>query len=185
MSSYEQENRNRLINLIDQISTDLNPEGWTHVGSLAVGGLLSVGFSQKGPYLLVVSSSGRSVIHCKTGEKIERDYEQYAGLSDLGLHCQGIGVVEGETIPLCGINGGGLPLTNKAGEGLEIVSPRWPESYLILSKPFKSALIPGHQSECKIIYTEHIRACGFSWCGNYIVAACGSDLDLWSRVPEL
>lgn len=185
MSSYQQENRIRLINLIQQISSDKNPEGWVHVGSVAVGGLFSVGFSQKGPYLLVVSSSGRSVIHCKTGEKIERDYEQYAGLSDLGLHCQGIGVTEGELISLCGINGGGLPLSNKAGESLEIVSPMWPESHLILCKPLKSALVPGHQSECKIIYTDYIRACGFSWCGNYIVAACGSDLDIWSRLPGL
>ncbi|MCQ2032292.1 hypothetical protein, partial [Stutzerimonas zhaodongensis] len=155
MSSYRTDNRDRLIKLIDQISVDKQPEGWTHVASIAVGGLLSVGFSQQGAYLLVVSSSGRSVIYCKTGEKVERDYEEYAELSDLGLHCRGIGVIADEVISLCGINGGGLPLTNRAGEGLEVVSPEWPESHLILSKPFKSALIPGHQSDCKIIYTDH------------------------------
>lgn len=185
MSSYLADNRQRLIKLIGQISVDKQPEGWTHVASIAVGGLLSVGFSRKGAYLLVVSSSGRSVIYCKTGEKIERDYDECAGLIELGLHCQGIGVIRDEVVALCGISGGGLPLTNRAGEGLEVVSPEWPESHLILCKPFKSALMPGHQSDCKIIYTDHLRAYGFSWCGNYIVAACGSDLDIWSRESEL
>lgn len=79
MNSLRENNRKRLIRLIDQIPVDENPEGWSHIASIAVGGLLSVGFSQKGPYLLVVSSSGRSVVHCDTGEKIERDYEEYAG----------------------------------------------------------------------------------------------------------
>jgi len=185
MNSLREDNRKRLIRLIDQIPVDENPEGWTHIASIAVGGLLSVGFSQKGPYLLVVSSSGRSVVRCDTGEKIERDYEEYAGLSELGLHCQGIGVIADEVIPLCGIQGGGLPTGNIAGEGLALVSPDWPENSLILSKPFKNALIEGHQADCTVIYRDHVRAFGFSWCGNYIVAACSSDLDLWSRKSKL
>ena len=94
-------------------------------------------------------------------------------------------MIADEVISLCGIQGGGLPTGNIAGEGLELVSPDWPENSLILSKPFKNALIEGHQADCTVIYKDHVRAFGFSWCGNYIVAACGSDLDLWSRKSKL
>ena len=185
MNTYKEENRKRLIQLIDKLSFEKEPEGWTHVTTMAVGGLESVGFSQLGPYLLVVSSAGRGLINCETGEKRARDYEAYAGLSKVGLHCQGIGVTADELIQLSGISGGGLPLGNSAGDCLEVVHPDWPESNLILSKSFKSPLVPGHQSDCRIIYVEHLRAYGFSWCGNYIVAACGSDLDLWARKSKL
>lgn len=132
-----------------------------------------------------MSSAGRSVINCETGEKIARDYEAYAGLSKAGLHCQGIGVIAEELVQLSGIYGGGLPLGNRGGDCLEVVHPDWPEDTLILSPSFKSPLVPGHQSDCRVIYVEHLRAYGFSWCGNYIVAACGSDLDLWARISKL
>ncbi|MEA9589708.1 hypothetical protein VC279_20275 [Xanthomonas sp. WHRI 10064A] len=181
MSSSKEKNRGRLIELISQIPAKKSPEGWGHVASIAVGGLACVGFSRELPCLLVVSSSGRGVIDCKTGEKVERDYEENVGLDKHGLHCQGVGIIKDEIISLGGLYGGGLPLSNEAGESLDVVSPEWPESYLILSKPNKSLFFEGHQSGCTIMYTGYLRAYGFSWCGNYIVAACSSDLDIWSR----
>jgi hypothetical protein len=185
MSSYKEENRKRLIALVNSIKANKNPNGWKYVTSIAVGGLLSVGFSEKGCYLMVVSSQGRGVINCETGEKVARDDEPYEGLSENNLTCFGIGPIEGEEIKLCGLNGGGLPQATSNGEMLELVAPNWPEYDLILCQNYKSALVPGHQNECSIIYTEHVRAFGFSWCGNFIVAACGSDLDLWRRETKL
>ncbi len=32
---------------------------------------------------------------------------------------------------------------------------------------------------------DQLRGFGFSWCGNYIVAACGSDFDIWQRIEKL
>lgn len=182
---HKEENRARLIGLIEQIEFDKQPEGWTHVASIATGSLWGVGFSRRGPYLLVVSSAGRGLIDCRSGEKLARDYQEYAGLSDSGLQCQGIGVIADEPVVISGLYGGGLPMSNRAGETLEVVSPDWPQSALILGKPGKHPLMRGHQAECRIIYVEHLRAYGFSWCGNYIVATCGSDLDLWSRNVRL
>ena len=181
MSSYKEDNRKRLIGLLSSIKASKNPSGWKHVASIAVGGLLAVGFSKKGSYLLVVSSQGRGVINCDTGEKVGRDDEPYEGLSDNNLICLGTGPIEGEEVTLSGLNGGGMPQTTSKGESLEPVAPNWPEYDLILCQNHKSALVPGHQSECTKIYTEHVRAFGFSWCENYLVAACGSDLDLWRR----
>lgn len=185
MDSYHKKNRMRLLGMIEQISEERNPKGWQHITSIAVGGLLSVGFSQDGPYLLVVSTAGRSVINCDNGEKIARDYEEYAGLDKYGLHCQGIGVLENELIFLCGIDGGGLPTSNEGGESLELVSPNWPLNSLILSESFKHPFSQGDQEYCKIIYTDYVRAYGFSWCGNYIVAASSSDLNIWKRESKL
>jgi hypothetical protein len=185
MSTYKEENRQRLVNLLRQVKSSKEPEGWKHVTSMAIGGLLSVGFSEKSNYLLVVSSQGRGLVDCESGEKIARDEEPYEGLSDHNLYCEGIGPVKNETIKLCSYNGGGLPQSNSAGESLELVAPEWPEYDLILCGNYKNALIPGDQSYCTKIYSEYIRAFGFSWCGNYIVAACGSDIDLWKRVTKL
>lgn len=181
MSSYKEENRKRLIGLLSNIKEDKNPEGWKHVASIAVGGLLSVGFSKNGSYLLVVSSQGRGVIDCDTGQKVGRDDKPYEGLSDHNLSCLGIGPIENEEVALCGLTGGGMPQTTSRGESLELVAPNWPEYDLILCQHHKNALVPGHQSDCAKIYTEHVRAYGFSWCGNYLVAACASDLDVWKR----
>lgn len=185
MSSYKEDNRKRLIGLLSSIKEGKTPIGWKHVASIAVGGLLSVGFSKQGSYLLVVSSQGRGVINCDTGEKVARDDEPYEGSSDNELTCLGIGPIEGEDVPLCGLNGGGMPHTTSKGESLVLVAPNWPEYDLILCQNYKDPFVDGHQNECTKIYTEHVRAFGFSWCSNYIVAACGSDLDLWKRETKL
>jgi hypothetical protein len=186
MLSYKQKNRKRLIKLLGHIKFDKNPNGWEHVTSMAVGGLLNVGFSKnKTSLLLVISSTGRSIVDCTTGLRVERDYEKYVGLDEYGLTCIGIGVLKDECITISGPHGGGLPQSNSVGESLEIVSPNWPENDLILCRERKCSIIEGHQSYCNIIYTEHLRGVGFSWCGNYIVAACGSDLDIWQRTKKL
>ncbi len=155
------------------------------MGSYAVGGLLSVGFSKTDRYLLVVSSQGRGIVDLESGKKVARDETAYEGLSDNSMYCQGIGPIGDELVALSTYSGGGLPQSNSAGESLELVAPEWPEYDLVLCQNYKSALVPGNQTFCTKIYKEHVRAFGFSWCGNYIVSACGSDFDLWQRVEKL
>ncbi|MCG8672968.1 MAG: hypothetical protein MI867_26475, partial [Pseudomonadales bacterium] len=135
--------------------------------------------------LLVVSSSGRGLYNCDSGERVERDYEEYEGLDESGVYCSGIGNLSKENISVMGVSGGGMPTINSVCESIDVVSPNWPEQDLVYNAPNMNVLIPERQEGCRIIYTEHIRAFGFSWCGNYIVAACGSDFDLWSRVEKL
>ena len=185
MNNYKEENRNRLIRLLNQVKENKEPPGWIHVASIAVGGLACIGFSKKRPYVLAVSTGGRGVIDCATGEKLDRDYEEYGGMDDSGLYCEGIGHIQNETILTAGIYGGGLPLSNGLGDSLEAVSPNWPEVDLILCSNYKDALIEGHQSECFVMMRDYLRAYGFSWCGNFIIAATGSDLDIWKRQSQL
>ena len=103
---------------------------------MAVGGLTDLGFSKSSPYLLVISSQGRGVIDCQTGEKVARDYDEMGDwFNPQQLLCQGIGPLASEWIQTCGINGGGLPWGNEFGESIEMNSPDWPvyDLYFCLS----------------------------------------------------
>ena len=53
------------------------PSPWRRVSTIAIGGLRAVGFDRSSEYLLVISSAGRGVIDCRTGEKVARNTEEY------------------------------------------------------------------------------------------------------------
>ena len=53
------------------------PNPWRTVGTVAVGGLRSVGFDRQSDLLLVVSIQGRGIIDCLSGAKVARDYKEY------------------------------------------------------------------------------------------------------------
>ncbi|QDT94311.1 hypothetical protein [Gimesia algae] len=175
-------NRARLIALLDQIREAESPVGWERVVSMAVGGLTDLGFSKNSPHLLVISSQGRGVIDCQTGEKVARDYDETGDwFKPQQLLCQGIGPLASEWIQTCGINGGGLPWGNQFGESIEMHSPDWPVYDLYFCSDCQSPLIAGAASRCCKIDSEHLRACGFSWCGHFLVSANSSDLTLWKK----
>lgn len=176
-------NLERLVNILGKIKEAESPDGWEKITSAAVGGLSDLGFSKIGPYILVISSQGRGVFDCNTGKKVARDDESYGDwFNERELLCEGIGPIESEKIQTTGIQGGGLPHSNQHGESIEVVAPNWPVYDLYFCKEYKSALIDGHGSYCTKIDSEHLRAYGFSWCGNFLVSAIGSDFTLWKRL---
>lgn len=170
--------------LVRKIPATEAPPGWVKVVGLAVGGLWEVGFSRHTNLLLVVSSSGRCVINCATGEKCARDYvEDGDWYEPASLTCLGIGALADEIIPISGLCGGGLPTVNIFGESLEHIAPDWPEERVIFCPPGRTAFIETFQSGCCVLATEiDIRAAGFSWNGQYLVIATSSDLHIWQRV---
>ena len=176
-------NQERLARILDQIKSADSPDGWEKVTTAAVGGLTDLGFSKKGPFLLVISSQGRGVFDCNTGKKVARDDESYGEwFKERELICEGIGPIASENICTCGLQGGGLLLSNQYGESIDVVAPNWPVFDLYFCKEYKSALIDGHGSYCKKLDSEHIRAYGFSWCGKYLVSATGSDVTIWKKL---
>ncbi|MDC8757696.1 hypothetical protein [Janthinobacterium fluminis] len=182
MNDYEKANRERLISLLSKLPASESPVGWEVSGRFAVGGLTEIGFAKNAELLLVISSSGRGVIDCAQGKKIFRDDEPDGDwYKPLELICEGIGPLEAEVIQIAGLNGGGLPMSNRFAESLEIVSPEWPKSNLIFCAPYKSALIEGHQGGCVNIASDYLRAYGFSWSGNTFVYATGSDITTFRR----
>ena len=185
MNAYEQANRDRLARLIAALPRCAAPHGWRHQGTLAVGGLAEIGFSRASDLLLVVSSSGRSVIDCASGQKIARDDEDGGDwYRPLMLTCEGIGPLAGETIGIAGLHGGGLPTSNRFGESLTCVALAWPKSDVIFCAPGASPLVDGHQAGCDNIGPhDDIRACGFSWTGNTLVIATSADVAIFTRAP--
>ena len=53
-----------------------DPKQWKRQCVASVGGLTEVGFADDSDLLLVVSSTGRSLFDCSTGERLARDRDE-------------------------------------------------------------------------------------------------------------
>jgi hypothetical protein len=157
--------------------------GWQLITSIAVGGLRAVGFDRHADLLLIVSSQGRGVIDCLSGKKIARDDEEYYE-GEEHLEAEGIGILEGKTIQMAGLFGGGLPLTTTDDWQLEIVCLNWPIEDLILVTPGSDLYGSTHNYPDrfeKIFSDSCIRAAGFSHSGRSLVIATTSDVTIYGR----
>src|SRR5215813_5292756 len=86
------------------------PLPWKRLVVQAVGGLTEVGFGEDSDFLLIVSSQGRGVVDCRTGERVARDRTEPddSWYDERRLLATGIGPLEGKAIRLAGLHGGGL-----------------------------------------------------------------------------
>ena len=186
LGNGKQTNRELVIAKMKKIRQTSSPVGWEKMAGLAVGGLTEVGFSKQTNLLLVISSSGRSVVDCNTGDKIARDYEEYGDWYDsINMTCLGIGPLSDEEVTISGLCGGGLPLVNYRGETIERIAPEWPVEELIFCPPGKSAFWEEHQQDCCRFYSSYLIACGFSWDGQFMICATSSDIDIWKRTNAI
>jgi hypothetical protein len=159
------------------------PNPWKLVETFAVGGLRSVGFDRESENLLVVSSQGRGVIDCLTGEKVARDDEEFYE-NETSLEAQGIGILSDRTIRMAGLFGGGLPSITEDGWQLECITLKWPEQMLILLPPSSHLYgsVTGHPDlMTKIFEDSCIRAYGFSYTGRAFIVATTSDVTVFAR----
>jgi hypothetical protein len=163
------------------------PPAWRKVGEFAVGGLQSVGFGSPPELLLVVSSSGRGVFDCRTGEKVARDYDDRGDDWDrpFALEALGIGPLAGQWVRMAGLYGGGLTCGTEEEWWVERLAWDWPDDILLLSAPGSSMygeLVNQQTNYWKIApgVTE-VRAWGFSPTGRTLLLATSSDLTIWTR----
>lgn len=161
------------------------PAPWKCCATWAVGGLFQVGYAENSDLLLVLSSQGRGIFDCLTGEKVARDYEEAHDFFDpIRLLAQGFGPLEGKSIRMAGLFGGGLPLTTEDGWGLE-ESPAWPTRSIMLTPPsvqredgsivHGEPFVIGDDGACEL------RAYGFSETGHSFVIAISCDLVIFAR----
>jgi hypothetical protein len=159
------------------------PSPWRRIAIIAVGGLRSVGFDRNSELLLVISSAGRGVIDCRTGEKVARDDDEYYE-NEQFLEAEGIGPLQGQTVRISGLLGGGLPISTPDAWSVELVSLDWPVKDILLLEPF-SFLYGSLYGKPAIFYKigaeSELRACGFSYTGNSLVIATSSDVAVFSR----
>ena len=160
------------------------PIPWKQCCVHAVGGLSEVGFGESSDFLLVVSSTGRGVFNCLTGEKVARDYEDVSRswYDPVRLTARGIGPLEARVIRLAGAAGGGLPLGTADGWSVEMLFPDWPDGMVVLNPPGMSVLIERFASSCvRLLNVDVPRAHGFSETGRSLVIAQSHSLHIYCR----
>ena len=165
------------------------PLPWQKKGIFAVGGLTDIGFGRQSDLLLVISSTGRGVFDCLSGERVARDPSMPADNESNWRDCshleaQGIGPLAGQIIHTAGLCGGGLPVLARDGWQVERLVLNWPEECLLLVPP--GSWIYGENYGKPATFTKiaadlEVRAWGFSPTGRSLVQATSSDLTVFCR----
>ncbi len=159
------------------------PSPWQLRTKYAVGGLTEIGYAPSSDLLLVVSSQGRGVFDCITGQRVARDRDDiWDDLNETLLTSRGIGPLANLTIRLAGLHGGGLPMTTNDGWLLEVIPYDWPSHGLFITSPSKPGQ-HGRENSFKIAddAATEFRAAGFSDTGQSFVFATSSDLNIYMR----
>lgn len=156
------------------------PRPWHRKTIAAVGGLTDVGFGRDQELLLVVSSSGRAVFDCNTGERVARDRSEPSDdwYDPAHLEAYGIGPLGGVLVRLSGLNGGGLSCRGIKGWSVDSVVLRWPQQSLLFVEPFKWIFDTAAQITLLGLESE-TRAFGFSDTGRSLVLATSSEVTIW------
>ena len=160
------------------------PSPWRCIGSFSVGGLTDVGFGTRSDLLMVISSMGRGVFDCLTGEKVARDYDDGDWHDTLALEAEGIGPLAEQRIKTAGLHGGGLPMAAGDGWTAEDFVLDWPDHTLLLVPPGSWAYGDGFGKPAnytKVAVESELRAWGFSPTGRCLILATSSDLTCWNR----
>jgi len=181
--NIEQENRLRLQKLVDLTKISVAPDGWIKK-TFAVGGLSEVGFSKKHPeLLLIISSQGRGVIDCSKFKLTDRDNNiDYDWFNSQELWSLGIGKLSDEKIIVGGLDGGGLPHSNKNGDRIQYMATEWPIIDLIFQPKSKSVYNENTGKDCfKIFHDYELRNYGFSYNGQYFIIATSSEVNVFKK----
>lgn len=152
------------------ISQPLPP--WERLMVHAVGNLTEVGFADDTDLLLAVSSQGRGVIDCQTGQRVARDRREpdEGWYDERRLRGIGIGPLEGRLIRLAGIHGGGLPSCGRDGWRVDSITLEWPEVNLLLGGP-RGCIYDDSTPFVKLAVEREVRAFGFSDTGESFIIA--------------
>jgi hypothetical protein len=174
-----------LVAYLRSLSVQDPPAPWRLVQFVRLGGVYGVGYGESSDLLMVVSSAGRGVFDCFTGDKVARDYDENieAWYSEDGLSAEGIGPLLGSSVAIAGIYGGGLRLMTSDRWEMELVSPNWPNSFLLLRPPWRAGM-DDWKDALKIAPRagdDDIVAYGFSPTGLSFVCVTSSGADLFAR----
>jgi hypothetical protein len=153
---------------------------WRPLPVYAVGGLFGVGYAAGSDLLLVLSSQGRGVFDCLTGEKLARDNEEAHDFFDpIRLIAEGFGPLAEQSIRIAGLFGGGLPLSTHDGWYMEPQARAWPTHSVFLTAPgTREPVCIGDDGACEF------RACGFSETARSFIIATSCDLAMFTREAE-
>lgn len=159
---------------------------WTHKNTYAIGGLENVGYANNSDNLVVLSSQGKGIFNCLTGEKTFRDPSNWwQGFNESDCSINGFGLLNEIIIKTCGLYGDDF-LNKETSDGWTLLKmekePDDPpfEKYLVnkifLQSPTKELMILiSKDGPCEL------RVFGFSTTGNSLIVASSCELTIWSR----
>jgi hypothetical protein len=155
---------------------------WSQVAVHAVGGLTEVGFADDTDLLLVVSSRGRGVFNCCSGQIVARDQAEPddGWYDERRLRALGIGSLEGRMISLSGLHGGGLLNSGRDGWWVDAITLDWPNVSLLLGGPW-GWIYDGKTPFVKLAVEREVRAFGFSDTGETFVLATSSEVRIFAH----
>jgi hypothetical protein len=167
------------------------PAPWHPTIDRPVGGLLAVGFDRRSEALLVVSTSGQSVLDAVTGDLVHRDREAQ-GYDIAALKAERRDHPADERFDMAGLHGGGLPTTTQDGWTVARLAIDWPETCALLHPPGASIFAlrtapaaPERDASFTLLSRDpaDIHAFGFSWTGQSLVLAHSDRVQVWTRAP--
>jgi len=158
---------------------------YKHLNTFAIGGLQSVGYVNEGDNLIVLSSQGRGIFNCLTGEKIFRDdYDWWRDFDPESSSVKGFGGEVGKMIKTYGLYNPNEQMPQQTADGykLSLTQPQ-PDD-----PPFEKYLVQSifiaHQED-KIFVSKdgpcEFRAFGFSETRNSFIVASSCDLVIWGK----
>ena len=160
---------------------------WIFKNKWAIGGLLEIGYFKDSDYLMILSSQGRGIFDCLTGEKIDRDNTNYYYDSwnpDTGI-VAGFGILEGKNV-ICGGFEHDNVLAQKTSDNWGIMiekekRPDWQNK--IVDTDVLYLFNSDIKEKIEIDSTPYgfDRGFGFSDSGKSFVLASSSDLLIWIR----
>jgi hypothetical protein len=160
------------------------PSPWREVAVHAVGGLTDVAFADSTDLLLVISSAGRGLFNCSSGERVARDPADDFDYDTSNLLASGIGSLESQRLRTAGLHGGGLAVTTADGWSLDLLTLSWPHHSLFITPPGHWLYGPAFSrpgNSTKITTDSEIRVFGFSPTGRAFIFATSSDLFVFNR----
>ncbi len=172
-----------MVDMLTQVRCSDPPSPWIRKSANAIGGLVAVGFGEHSDLLLVVSSQGRGVFDCTTGQRVARDGNDDT-YDPIGLRALGIGPLDDGFIRVSGLDGGGLPMGTEDGWSAERFVIEWPIETLVLAPPGSwvyGVLYDKPHKFTKVYEDSEIRAWGFSPTGKTLILATSSDVTIYGR----
>lgn len=181
-----------VVELIRNTDIEVPSEPWKLISVHGIGGLRAVGFFEGTDDLLVISSQGRGLFNCITGEKTSRDYENIFEqdiYNPTKLEALGIGSYSNQKTCVSGIDGGGLPNQTYDGWKVDRFSLEFSFDVLLLSPPDSFGvygILHDKSHDFNKIYEDsELRAWGFSPTGKTLIIADSSDLFIYGRDIEV
>lgn len=150
------------------------PLPWRRVGTVSVGGLTAVGFSDDSRHLLVESHSGLGVLELSSARRVARSEVEP---TDDSLTRNGIGPIDGQLIQMAGLWGGQLDFRSADGwsfRELPSDEPEFPPDGIEVVSP-EGGVFPLRND------VSEFRVAGFAKDGLVLVFGTSADLTIFTR----